>query len=143
VVEDERKAEAVDAAARLLRHGDRSRAELETRLTARGIDPDALTDALDTLERVGAFSDSKTAELRATALAERGYGDAWIRAELERRSLPVDEALAGLEPERERAGRILGERGGGAATARYLARRGFDEDTVEAAFANHGREGVG
>jgi regulatory protein len=135
-VEGERKAEAVDAAARLLRHADRSRAELETRLTARGIDPDALADALDTLERVGAFSDDKTARLRATTLADRGYGDAWIRAELERRELPVAAALAGLEPERERAGRIVAERGGGAATARYLAHRGFDEDTVEAAFAD-------
>ena len=136
MVEDERKAQAVDAAARLLRHADRSRAELETRLTARGIDPDALADALDTLERVGAFSDSKTALLRATTLADRGYGDAWIRAELERRELPVEEALAALEPERERAVRIVAEKGGGAATARYLARRGFDEDTVEAAFAD-------
>src|SRR2546425_12886594 len=103
MIEDERKAEAVDAAARLLRHADRSRAELETRLTARGIEPDALADALDTLERVGAFSDSKTAELRATTLADRGYGDSWIRAELERRELPVDEALAALEPETLRA----------------------------------------
>jgi SOS response regulatory protein OraA/RecX len=136
MIEDERKAKAVDAAARLLRHADRSRAELETRLTARGVKPDALSDALDTLERVGAFSDDKTALLRATTLAERGYGDDWIRAELERRGLPVDEAVAGLEPERERAGRIVAEKGGGAATARYLARRGFEEDTVEAAFAD-------
>ena len=134
-MEDDRKTEAVDAAVRLLAHGDRSRAELETRLAARGIAPDALSDALETLERVGAFDDERTAALRAATLAERGYGDAWIRAELERRRLPAEEALAGLEPERERAGRIVAERGGGAATARYLARRGFDEDTVEAAFA--------
>jgi regulatory protein len=134
-VEDERKTEALDAAARLLKHADRSRAELETRLTARGIDPEPLADALDTLERVGAFDDARTASLRAQALAERGYGDAWIRSELERRGLPADEALAELDPERERAGRILSARGGGAATAGYLARRGFDEDTVEAAFA--------
>jgi regulatory protein len=134
-VEDQRKAEAVDAAVRLLKHGDRSRAELETRLTARGIAPDALCDALETLERVGAFDDARTASLRAATLAERGYGDAWIRDELERRQLPAEDALAELEPERERAGRIVAEKGGGAATARYLARRGFDEDTVEAAFA--------
>ena len=137
-MENERKAEAVDAAARLLRHADRSRAELETRLTQRGIDPDALSDALETLERVGVLDDSKTALLRAQALAERGYGDAWIRAELERRELPVEEALAELEPERERARRIVSEQGAGAATARYLARRGFDEDTLETAFADRG-----
>jgi SOS response regulatory protein OraA/RecX len=137
-VADERKAEAVDAAARLLRHADRSRAELEARLTQRGIGPEALTDALETLERVGALDDGRTASLRAARLAERGYGDAWIRAELERRELPVDEALAELEPERERALRIVAEQGPGAATARYLARRGFDEDTVETAFADSG-----
>jgi SOS response regulatory protein OraA/RecX len=135
---DERKAEAVDAAARLLRHGDRSRAELETRLTQRGIGAEALSDALETLERVGVLDDGKTASLRAHKLADRGYGDAWIRAELERRGLPVEEALAELEPERERAGRIVSEQGGGAATARYLARRGFDEDTLETAFADRG-----
>jgi regulatory protein len=137
-MEDERKAEAVDAAARLLRHADRSRAELETRLAQRGIGAEALSDALETLERVGVLDDCKTASLRAQRLAERGYGDAWIRAELERRGLPVEEALAELEPERERAGRIVAEQGGGAATARYLARRGFDEDTLETAFADRG-----
>jgi regulatory protein len=134
-MENDRKTEAVDAAVRLLKHGDRSRAELDTRLTAKGIDTEALSDALETLERVGAFDDSRTASLRAATLAERGYGDAWIRAELERRQLPAEAALAELEPERERAGRIVAQKGGGAATARYLARRGFDEDTVEAAFA--------
>ena len=138
MVGDERKAEAVDAAARLLRHGDRSRAELESRLTSRGIEPDALAEALDTLERVGALNDCKTAILRARALADRGYGDTWIRAELERRSLPFEEALAALEPEQDRAGRIVAVRGGGAATARFLARRGFDEDTLERAFADDG-----
>ncbi len=46
----------------------------------------------------------------------------------------MEEALAELEPERDRAARIIVEtQGGGPATARYLARRGFDEDTVEAA----------
>ena len=116
MVGDERRAEAVDAAARLLRHGDRSRAELESRLASRGIEPDALAEALDTLERVGALDDSKTAILRATALADRGYGDMWIRAELERRSLPFEEAVAALEPERDRAARIV------AAHAAYLER---------------------
>jgi regulatory protein len=134
-VQDDRKAEAVDAAARLLRHADRSRAELEARLTEKGIDPVALSDALETLERVGVLDDARTASLRAANLAERGYGDAWIRAELERRGLPTQEALAGLEHESARAARIVSEKGGGAATARYLARRGFDEETVEANFA--------
>jgi SOS response regulatory protein OraA/RecX len=138
MLEDERQAEAVDAAARLLRHADRSRAELETRLTDRGIDAQALSGALETLERVGVLDDGRTAALRAANLADRGYGDAWIRAELERRGLPVEEILAALEPESDRARRVVAEKGGGAATARYLARRGFDEDTVETVFADQG-----
>lgn len=132
-MQDERTAEAVDAAARLLKHADRSRAELEARLTARGIEADAVADALATLERVGALDDARTAALRAATLAGRGYGDAWIRAELERRGLPADEALAELEPEQARAAQIVAGKGGGAATARYLARRGFGEDAVDAA----------
>jgi len=127
--------EAIDAAARLLRHGDRSRAELEQRLARRGIEPQALDDALEVLERVGVLDDCRTPELRAARLADRGYGDAYIRAELERRRLPADRALATLEPERDRAARLVGERGGGAATAAWLARRGFGQEAVETAIA--------
>jgi hypothetical protein len=57
--------------------------------------------------------------VRAERLAERGYGDAYIRADLERRGLPVDGALATLEPESERTVRFE-DRG-----AAWLARRGF------------------
>jgi regulatory protein len=127
--EQERRDEAVDAAARLLRHGDRSRVELEQRLAQRGIDPEAAQEALETLERVGVLDDERTASLRAAKLAERGYGDRWIRAELERRMLPVEAALSALEPERERAAELVVRRGVGAA---WLARRGFDPDVVEA-----------
>ena len=128
--------QAIDAAAELLRHGDRSRAELERRLAARGIGPDAVETALETLERVGVLDDGRTAGLRATRLAERGYGDAYIRAELERRGLPAEAAVAELEPEAARAARLGAERGGGAAAAAWLSRRGFGEDAVEAAFAS-------
>jgi len=119
--------EAVDAAARLLRHGDRSRAELERRLRERDVDEDAARDALDTLERVGVLDDDRTASLRAAKLAERGYGDLYITAELERRGLPVQAALAGLEPERTRAVRLLERKAVGAS---WLARRGFDPEIV-------------
>ena len=57
--------------------------------------------------------------MRAERLAERGYGDAYIRADLERRGLPVDGALTTLEPESERSSRFA-HRG-----AAWLARRGF------------------
>ena len=123
----EGREEAIDAAARLLRHADRSRSELEQRLGAKGREPTAVQEALDTLERVGVLDDERTAALRAERLAERGYGDAWIRAELERRALPVDAALAELEPEHERALRIVERKGVDAA---WLARRGFDSEVV-------------
>jgi hypothetical protein len=60
--------------------------------------------------------------LRAERLAERGYGDAYIRADLEQRGLPVGEALAVVEPESTRVQRFTGK---GAA---WLARRGFAQE---------------
>ena len=124
---NETREEAIDAAARLLRHADRSRSELEQRLAGKGFEPEVLREALDTLERVGVLNDARTATVRAERLAERGYGDAWIRAELERRALPVDEALAELEPEHERAARIVARKG---VSPPWLARRGFDSEVV-------------
>ncbi len=37
----------------------------------------------------------------------------------------------------KRARRIISARGGGPATARYLARKGFGEDAVETAFGGY------
>jgi SOS response regulatory protein OraA/RecX len=82
------------------------------------------------------LDDERVARHRAAALAERGWGDEAIRHRLvEERLEPgaVDGALRELEPESIRAGRIVGRRGVGPATARFLARRGFGEDAVEAA----------
>lgn len=115
---------AFDVATRALRHADRSRAELDGRLAQRGYAEDERTAALDRLEELGWLDDERTAGLRAAALADRGYGDAYIRADLERRSLPVEAALEGLEGERERALRHV-ERG-----AAWLARRGFEPEVV-------------
>jgi regulatory protein len=108
-----------DVALRALRAADRSRAELDARLQRRGFDEETRQAALDQLERLGYVDDARTAALRAERLAERGYGDAYIRADLERRGLPADDALAGIEPEHERLTSFAGK---GAA---WLARRGF------------------
>ncbi len=116
--------DAFEAATRALRHADRSRAELEERLAQRGFREDERTAALDRLEELGWLDDERTAGLRAAALADRGYGDAYIRADLERRGLPVEAAVAGLESERERALRHA-DRG-----AAWLSRRGFDPEVV-------------
>ena len=80
------------------------------------------------------MDDERFARLRAERLAERGAGDALIRDDLERRGLAadlVDLALGQLEPERERAARIVERRGSSVKTARYLASRGFGEDALE------------
>ena len=111
-----------DAAVRALRAADRSRAELDARLERQGFGGEERQRALDKLERLGYVDDGRTAALRAERLAERGYGDAYIRADLEQRGLAADEALAGIEVEAERVRRFADK---GPA---WLARRGFAPD---------------
>ena len=108
-----------EVALRALRAADRSRAELEARLERRGFDDEERQQALDELERLGYLDDDRTAVLRAERLAERGYGDAYIRADLEARGLSADAALGGLPPESDRAARFS------ARGSAWLARRGF------------------
>lgn len=132
------RADAVETALRALRARDRTAAELDARLRERGIDEDERRGALETLERAGYVDDERFAHGRAAALAARGSGDALIRDDLERRGVAaelVDEALSGLEPERERAACVVARRGGGAKTGRYLAARGFDAEVVREAVA--------
>jgi regulatory protein len=108
-----------EVALRALRAADRSRAELDARLEQRGFDGDERQATLDELERLGYLDDERTAATRAERLAHRGYGDAYIRADLEARGLSLEAGLAAIPPERERAARFAGR---GAA---WLARRGF------------------
>ena len=95
-------------------------------------------DALEELLRVGLLDDGRFAGERARVLAERGKGDAAIRFDLERAGVEaadVEEAMTALEPESERAARVVDRRGASPATARLLASRGFDEALVEALVA--------
>ena len=129
-----RRAEALGIALRALRHRDLSRSRLEERLSRRGARAEAKTDALEALERAGLVDDGRVASSRAEALAARGYGDAAIRFKLEDEGLAaglVAEALAGLEPEAVRAGKLLDHRGRGPASVRWLASRGFDPGSLE------------
>jgi regulatory protein len=131
-----RRAEALDTAARALRHRDRSRSMLDARLTAAGIPPSARDEALDTLAQAGIVDDERFARSRAAALAARGSGDALIHADLVAAGIPVDlirAAVAELEPESERASQLAEARGESLATARWLARRGFGTEAIEAA----------
>lgn len=134
---ERRRAEALRHAGRALGTRDLSREELDERLTRRGVTAAARADVVETLERGGLIDDERFAVGRAEALARRGYGDAAIRHDLERRGISYDAlaaAVAGLEPERERAERLVAAQGAGAAAARRLAARGFGEDAIDAAF---------
>jgi SOS response regulatory protein OraA/RecX len=96
------------------------------------------TETLETLRRIGYVDDERFARTRAAQLAERGSGDALIRHDLERRGLApelVQDAIDALEPERERAARIADRRGRSSKTARYLASRGFGEETLDSLVA--------
>ena len=129
-----RRNEALSAAARELRRRDLSSHVLADRLERRGVAAQERAEVVETLERAGLVDDDRFACARAAALAERGRGDAAIRWDLETKGLPgelVDRALASIDPEHDRARRILARRGRGAATARLLAARGFGEEAVE------------
>jgi SOS response regulatory protein OraA/RecX len=88
---------------------------------------------VETLARLGYLDDFRFAATRAASLAERGYGDAAIRFDLEREG--VDEeaivvALGALEPELDRAGSVVA----GGVTPKLLRRlgaKGFSGETLE------------
>ena len=93
---------------------------------------------------MGLVDDARVAATRAGALADRGYGDAFIRFDLERHGLAgelVDDAVAALVPERDRARRLVEQRGADPRTARWLAGRGFDAASVEDAIAPFAADG--
>jgi SOS response regulatory protein OraA/RecX len=138
--------DAVQAALRLLRHRDRSVAQVDRELQARGFEDDARAEALATLGRTGIVDDTRFAELRATTLAERGAGNALIAHDLTGAGIApdaVDGAIAALESEQERARRAVQRRGATPKTARYLAGKGFSEDVVREVVARAGDEALG
>jgi regulatory protein len=141
-----RRRKALVAAARALRYADHSRASLDARLAERGFDDPIRAAALGHLQDAGLIDDGRVACARAAALAERGVGNAAIAADLERRGFTAEAAAAALkllEPEPQRAARVVAARGRSVRTARLLASRGFDEDVVESAIAGGAVDGLG
>jgi len=135
-----RRHEALARASRSLAHRDLSEQELSQRL-ARHVDPATRKEAIDRWVGAGAVDDARLSKGRAELLAGRGAGDLLIRHDLEKRGIGAEEveaALEGLEPETVRVHRIVAARGQGPRTARYLARKGFSEDSIESAW----KEGV-
>jgi SOS response regulatory protein OraA/RecX len=136
----------IDLAAAALRHRDRSRMQVDERLARAGVEDDRRADALDALERIGYVDDARFAGQRAASLADRGYGNEAIRALLAADGVSaevVDEAVGGLRLEIERAAEIVASLGASPRTAARLARKGFGEESVEAAagaFATDGPE---
>jgi SOS response regulatory protein OraA/RecX len=129
---------ALDVATKALARRDFSERGLRERIELAGVDPDEATAVLRRLRDEGLVDDMRFAANRARGLADRGKGDAAIRFDLARQGVgpeAIERALAVLEPERDRAQRILARRGAGAATARLLSGRGFADETVAAAVA--------
>src|SRR5919201_186444 len=129
-----RSARALAAATNALARRDYSAQAVEARLERRRVAPAQRRETLERLRRAGFVDDERFSLGRARALAERGNGNAAIRADLEERGIEpeaIKRALEGLEPEEGRAERILGARGRSRATLRYLARKGFGEELVE------------
>ena len=132
----EDRPQALAVATRALAKRDFSADGLRERLAHAGVEPSEADEAVAALERAGLVSDERFARNRAQALAERGKGDAAIRFDLERQGVGaelVEESIAALEPERDRAERIVSRRGPGAKTARLLAARGFGHEHAERA----------
>lgn len=138
--------DAVDTALRALRHRDRSAAQIDDHLGARGFSEHDRSEALSTLTRTGLVDDRRFAEGRAAGLADRGAGDALIRHDLRLAGVDddvIEEVLSALEGEGERAERIVARRGVGAKTVRYLAGKGFSEDVMHAVVARSGEDALG
>ena len=128
-----RRHEAIRSAVKALARRDLSASELSERLSRSRIPPGARNEVVARLAAAGAVDDERVARRRAELLVERDSGDALIRHDLTGRGLTeelVEAALADLEPEHVRAARILRERGSSLKTTRYLARKGFSEDSI-------------
>lgn len=143
---DDSSQSPLELALRALRHRERSAAEVDRYLTARGVDQEERDEALETLVRTALVDDRRFAELRAAALVERGAGNELIRHELARAGIEsqlAEETVAALPSETERVARIVALRGAGPKTARYLAGKGFSEEAIGSVVAYSGGEPLG
>ena len=130
--------DAFECALQALRYRDRTGFEIEEHLRARGFSDEDRSRAVETLRRTGLIDDERFARARASSLAERGAGNALIRARLAEAGLArdlVDDAVDAVEPEATRARRIVASRGASPKTARYLYGKGFSEGVVRSVIA--------
>lgn len=129
-----RRADALTKATRMLARRPLPRALLEERLEKKGVAPVALEEAVQVLEQAQYLNDRSYALERARSLAERRYGDAAVRYILEQERVGselIEEAVASLEPEIERASAIARSMSDRKRLLARLARCGFDSETIE------------
>ncbi len=131
-------------ALRLIARRPRSRAELARRMQGWGLAPADAGAVLDRLAAMGVVDDEALAVAVVSARRERAYGRLRIEADLDRLAVDPDTgtraAATSAAGEVERARRALGGRGGALGrdpaavrrAAAFLARRGFDTETVAA-----------
>jgi regulatory protein len=136
-----RRYRAEQVAVRALSRREHSRASLDIRLERAGVRDTVRAEVLERAESGGLVDDERFAERRARQLAERGAGDLLIVDDLLRQG--VDDAVAqaavrGLPAETNRATVIVERRGRSVRTLRYLASRGFTEDSLELLIADIG-----
>jgi SOS response regulatory protein OraA/RecX len=140
-----RRADALRAGLTALRFADHTQTSLNRRLERSGIAPAQRDAVIETLERAGLVDDARVAYGRARGLAARGAGNQLIRADLESRGVSAElaaQAIASLETEAERVGRVLAAEGRSARVLRRLAAKGFSEDVLEELVADGGEAEV-
>lgn len=138
-------ATATQRALGLLTRREHSRKELTRKLVARGLQPDEVAVAVDTLARAGWQDEQRFATSLVRARAAAGYGPLHIRAELATHDLPAElrqHALDSFEGDwtdiaadlvRRRFGRIDDARLRERKAADFLIRRGFPADVARTA----------
>lgn len=136
----------VQRALGLLVRREHSRKELTRKLTARGIETEAATAAVEKLTEAGWQDDTRFAENLVRMRANTGYGPLHIRAELGTHGLDSEQIAAAMdtfegdwaENARDLVRRRFGEAGPQELAQRrkaadLLARRGFDGDSIRRA----------
>jgi regulatory protein len=136
----------VQRALGLLVRREHSRKELTRKLTARGIETDAATAAVEKLSEAGWQDDTRFAENLVRMRTNTGYGPLHIRAELGTHGLDSEQIAAAMDTfegdwtdnARDLVRRRFGEAGPQELSQRrkaadLLARRGFDGDSIRRA----------
>jgi regulatory protein len=129
-----RRERAAAVAVSALARRERSRADLDARLARAGVRDVERRETVERAARAGLVDDARFAAARAQQLAGRGAGDALVLADLAHHGVddPIArEAVSQLEPEPLRAARIVRSRGRSPRTLRYLAARGFGEESLD------------